>query len=69
MPVFIECHIFSQQNPPLGYDIQEFGPWEPINILIVHKIPGRHRTVDNRCSLVQHSFCKSKTLKTYSKYT
>ena len=54
MPAYIRCHTFRQHHAPLGYDVQEFGPWEPVTVLVCHDIPGRHRTVDQRTVAVAY---------------
>ena len=42
LPREIEAYIFRQVHPPVGYDMARYGPWEPVNIILVVGIPGRH---------------------------
>ena len=41
-PQRVPCYIFRQINPPINYDPQRFGPWEPANVLLVPEIPSKH---------------------------
>ena len=43
VPGVIPCFIFQQVNPPTNYDVQRFGPWEPVNVLLVPEIPSKHK--------------------------
>ena len=42
VPQRIPCYIFQQDNPPANYDPVRFGPWEPVNVLLVPEIPSKH---------------------------
>ena len=43
-PVNIPCYIFQQLLPPTNYDPNRFGPWEPVNIMLVPEIPSKHKS-------------------------
>ena len=42
MPQNIPAYIFSQQDPPENYDPNRFGPWEPVDIMLIPEIPSKH---------------------------
>ena len=39
----IPCYILRQENPPTNYDPSRFGPWEPVNVLMVPELPSKHK--------------------------
>ena len=51
LPRDIETYIFRQVHHPAGYDVARFGPWEPVNIMLVVGIPGRHSS-QVKCNVV-----------------
>ena len=42
MPQNIPGYIFRQNQAPVNYDAERFGPWEPVNILLVPELPSKH---------------------------
>ena len=42
VPRNVPCYIFRQVNPPINYDPVRFGPWEPVNILLLPELPSKH---------------------------
>ena len=43
IPADIPALIFAQNIPPVNYNPNRFGPWEPCNILAVHNIPSKNK--------------------------
>ena len=40
----IDAYIFSQDQPPTNYVEAEYGPWEPLEVMLVRKVLSRNKS-------------------------
>ena len=48
-PIDWKVYIFRQDRQPVGWNQQDFGVFEPMNILLCKKIPSRNQS-ESRCN-------------------